>query len=124
MYKAHGKTGTREAVAVKCVLKSQLCKAEVDNIITEISLLKRLKHPHIVEMKDFAWDANYIYIIMDYYGGGDLSRFIKSRSVLAEDVVKKFLQQLALALREQTLKMSRRFLKWFVDSILIELTYI
>jgi len=99
VYKAHGKTGTREAVAVKCVLKSQLCKAEVDNIITEISLLKRLKHPHIVEMKDFAWDANYIYIIMDYYGGGDLSRFIKSRSVLAEDVVKKFLQQLALALR-------------------------
>ena len=53
-------------------------------------------------LKDFAWDANYIYIIMDYYGGGDLSKFIKSRSVLAEDVVKKFLQQLALALREPT----------------------
>ena len=51
VYKAHGKTGTREAVAVKCVLKSNLCKAEADNIITEISLLKRLKHPHIVEMK-------------------------------------------------------------------------
>ena len=32
---------------------------------------------------------------MDYYGGGDLSKFIKSRSVLAEDVAKKFLQQLA-----------------------------
>lgn len=99
VYKAHGKTGAREAVAVKCVLKSKLCKAEVDNIVTEISLMKRFKHPHIVEMKDFAWDANYIYIIMDYYGGGDLSRFIKSRNVLAEDVVKKFLQQLALALR-------------------------
>ena len=51
-------------------------------------------------LKDFAWDANYIYIIMDYYGGGDLSRFIKSRSVLAEDVARKFLQQLALALRD------------------------
>ena len=87
---------------MKCVLKSKLCKAEVDNIVTEISLMKRFKHPHIVEMKDFAWDANYIYIIMDYYGGGDLSRFIKSRNVLAEDVVKKFLQQLALALRGVT----------------------
>ena len=51
VYKAHGKTGAREAVAVKCVLKSNLCRAEADNIITEISLLKRLKHPHIVEMK-------------------------------------------------------------------------
>ena len=37
---------------------------------------------------------------MDYYGGGDLSKFIKSRSVLAEDVARKFLQQLALALRD------------------------
>ena len=53
-------------------------------------------------LKDFAWDANYIYIIMDYYGGGDLSRFIKSRSVLAEDVARKFLQQLALALRDSS----------------------
>ena len=61
-------------------------------------------------LKDFAWDANYIYIIMDYYGGGGLSKFIKSRSVLAEDVVKKFLQQLALALRDpKTLRVSRIF---------------
>jgi serine/threonine protein kinase len=100
VYKAHGKTGAREVVAVKCVLKSRLCKAEVDNIVTEISLLKKLKHPHIVEMKDFCWDAHYIYIIMDYCGGGDLSRFIKaSRAPIEEDVCKSFLQQLASALK-------------------------
>ncbi len=99
VYKAHGKTGAREAVAVKCVLKSKLCKAEIDNIVTEISMMKKLKHPYIVEMRDFSWDANYIYIIMDYCGGGDLSKFIKARRVLDEQVCRTFLRQLASALQ-------------------------
>lgn len=45
-----------EALAIKCVDKSKLSKTAVDNIITEIRLLKALKHPHIVEMKEFLWD--------------------------------------------------------------------
>ncbi len=99
VYKAHGKTGAREVVAIKCVVKSQLSKSETDNLITEISILKKLKHEHIVHMVDFRWDANYIYIIMEYCGGGDLSRFIKSRESLSEDVCRGFLRQLASALR-------------------------
>lgn len=99
VYKARGKTGAREVVAVKCVLKSDLSKSEADNLITEISLLKKLKHPHIVDLVDFCWDSSYIYIVMEYCGGGDLSRFIKSRSSLPEDVCKRFLQELASALR-------------------------
>ena len=99
VYKAHLKTGSRDVVAIKCIKKSGLAKHEVDNIVNEISLLKKLKHPHIVVMKDFAWDANYIYIIMDYCGGGDLSQFIRKRSQLSEQTVKLFLQQLAVALK-------------------------
>ncbi len=99
VYKAHGKKGAREVVAVKCVVKGQLSKSETDNLITEISLLKKLEHEHIVHMVDFCWDANYIYIIMEYCGGGDLSRFIKSRTSLPEEVCKSFLRQLASALR-------------------------
>jgi len=99
VYKAHFKNGAREVVAVKCVRKSGLSKHEVDNIVNEISLLKKLKHPHIVEMKEFAWDSNYIYIIMDYCGGGDLSHYIRNNCQLSEPVVKLFLQQLASALQ-------------------------
>ena len=98
VYKARKKTGARDVVAVKCILKIGLSKFEVDNIITEISLLKKLKHEFIVEMIDFSWDSNYIYIIMEYCGGGDLSRFIRSRSKLPEETCKMFLQQLASAL--------------------------
>lgn len=99
VYKARGKTGPREVVAVKCVLRSQLTKSEADNLFTEIKLLKTMRHEHIVGLVDFCSDANYIYIIMEYCGGGDLSKFIKSRQRLSEATCKQFLQQLALALR-------------------------
>ena len=99
VYKAHRKSGARDVVAIKCVKKSNLSKGEVDNIVTEISLLKKLKNDFIVEMVDFSWDNNYIYIHMEYCGVGDLSRFIKARKQLPEASCHVFLQQLATALR-------------------------
>lgn len=99
VFKAYRKTGTRDVVAVKCVLRGRLSKFEADNLIQEIGLLKKLKHEFIVEMKDFAWDSSYIYIIMEYCGGGDLSRYLRTRRVLSEDLCKRFLQQLAAALQ-------------------------
>lgn len=50
------KKDTKEKVAIKTLKKSSLSKISIDNVITEISLLKRLKHKHIVQMKDFLWD--------------------------------------------------------------------
>ncbi|XP_046402513.1 serine/threonine-protein kinase ULK3-like isoform X2 [Ischnura elegans] len=99
VYKAFKKEGDRGVVAVKCVDKGKLSGSAVDNIVTEISLLKKLKHEHIVEMKDFSWDARCIYIIMEFCGGGDLSCFIKRRQKLPEATCKRFLQQLASALK-------------------------
>lgn len=99
VYKAYKKGVTREVAAVKCVTKSTLSKWALDNLVSEIGILKKLKHEHIVEMKDFVWDDNYIYIIMEYCGGGDLSHFVKSKQRLPEAVCQRFLQQLASALR-------------------------
>lgn len=70
-----------------------------NNVITEIKLLKLLKHEYIVEMKNFCWDDNYIYIILEYCDGGDLSCFIRKSKKLSEQTCKKFLQQLALAIK-------------------------
>ncbi|KAE8753055.1 hypothetical protein FOCC_FOCC000400 [Frankliniella occidentalis] len=99
VYKAYKKDGCREAVAIKVVEKKRLSKSAEDNIVTEISLLKKLKHPHIVNMKDFLYDGRCIYIIMEWCGGGDLSGFIKKRRCLPEPVCRRFLQQLSAALK-------------------------
>ncbi|XP_012527854.1 serine/threonine-protein kinase ULK3 [Monomorium pharaonis] len=99
VYKAFKKDGNREIVAVKCVDKSSLSKSAVDNLVTEIKLLRVLKHEHIVEMRDFFWDEGHIYIVMEFCDGGDLSSFIKKKHKLPESTCRRFLQQLALALK-------------------------
>lgn len=98
VYKAFKKGNTRDVVAIKCIQKCSLSKAATENLLTEIELLKKLDHEHIVKLKDFEWNDEYIFLIMEYCSGGDLSRFIHSRRVLSEETARRFLQQLALAL--------------------------
>lgn len=42
----------------------------------------------------FQWDADNIYLILEWCSGGDLSRFIRSRRILPEIVARRFLQQI------------------------------
>jgi len=88
----------REVVAVKCVLKSTLSKQSIDNLLTEISILKKVKHTFIVELNDFQWDENYIYLIFEYCAGGELTKYIKCSKRLSEAVIKHFLQHIASGL--------------------------
>lgn len=44
---------SREAVAVKVVGKRTLNRAATENLLTEIEILKTVRHPHIVQLKDF-----------------------------------------------------------------------
>ncbi|XP_077328784.1 serine/threonine-protein kinase ULK3 isoform X2 [Lithobates pipiens] len=94
VYKAYRKRNTREVVAIKCVSKKSLNKASVENLLTEIEILKTVHHPHILELKDFQWDRDYIFLITEYCAGGDLSHFIRSRRILPEKIVQIFLQQI------------------------------
>uniref|UniRef100_A0A8C6RPS1 non-specific serine/threonine protein kinase n=1 Tax=Nannospalax galili TaxID=1026970 RepID=A0A8C6RPS1_NANGA len=94
VYKAYAKKDTREVVAIKCVVKKSLNKASVENLLTEIEILKGIRHPHIVQLKDFQWDGENIYLIMEFCAGGDLSRFIHTRRILPEKVTRVFMQQL------------------------------
>lgn len=101
VYKAFSKNGPRAVVAIKCVLKTSLKHSEtaIDNLITEIRLLKTLKHPYIVEMKDFTWDDKHIFIVTEFCNAGDLSKYIQSRGRVSERQCLLFLQQLATALK-------------------------
>ncbi|XP_067105073.1 serine/threonine-protein kinase ULK3 isoform X2 [Osmerus mordax] len=99
VYKAYSKGDSREVVAVKVVSKKSLNKASMENLLTEIEILKTVRHPHIVQLKDFQWDSENIYLILEWCSGGDLSRFIRSRRLLPERVARRFLQQIACALQ-------------------------
>ncbi|XP_043669922.1 serine/threonine-protein kinase ULK3 isoform X1 [Vespula pensylvanica] len=99
VYKAKRKEEPCDVVAIKCVDASKLSKSAIENLMTEISLLKILNHEHIVKMKEFFMNELRIYIVMEYCDGGDLSKFIKKRKQLPESICQRFLQQLALALK-------------------------
>lgn len=76
-----------------------ISKQVKDNLITEIEILKKIKHKFIVSLIDFEWDENYIYLIFEYCYGGELSNLIKTKKHLEERVVRHFLQQIAIALK-------------------------
>ncbi|VUZ47187.1 unnamed protein product [Hymenolepis diminuta] len=89
---------SRSIYAVKRISKKSLCKKAQDNLVEEIGILKKLHHRNIVSMMDFTWDSEYVYIFMEYLGGGDLSSFLKTEKRLSERTIRYFLQQLAFAL--------------------------
>ncbi|KAM6981401.1 serine/threonine-protein kinase ULK3 [Aplochiton taeniatus] len=99
VYKAYRKGDNREVVAVKVVAKKSLNKTSMENLLREIEILKTVRHPHIVQLKDFQWDTDNIYLILEWCSGGDLSHFIRSRRLLPERVARCFLQQIACALQ-------------------------
>ncbi|XP_015203581.1 serine/threonine-protein kinase Nek2 [Lepisosteus oculatus] len=83
-----------------------MTEAEKQMLVSEVNLLRELKHPNIVRYYDRIIDRSNttLYIVMEYCEGGDLSslitRCIKERRYLDEEFILRVLTQLALALKE------------------------
>ncbi len=74
---------THTPVAIKSVLRSKLKnKKLLENLEIEISILKDLKHPHIVELLDSKQTSTHFHLMMEYCSLGDLSYFIKKKDEL------------------------------------------
>ncbi|KAF2265571.1 MAP/microtubule affinity-regulating kinase 4 [Lojkania enalia] len=72
----------RASVAIKSVNMHKLNKKLKDNLVSEISILRSLHHPHIVALIDCQESPSRMHIIMEFCELGDLSSFIKKRSDL------------------------------------------
>eukprot|EP00697_Spironema_sp_BW2_P017853 gnl/Spiro4/9671_TR5135_c0_g1_i1.p1 gnl/Spiro4/9671_TR5135_c0_g1~~gnl/Spiro4/9671_TR5135_c0_g1_i1.p1 ORF type:complete len:459 (+),score=124.08 gnl/Spiro4/9671_TR5135_c0_g1_i1:155-1378(+) len=75
-------------------------------LVSEVNILRELKHPHIVRYYDRIIDRENtkIYIVTEHCEGGDLASLIskcrRERVYIDEEVVWKILVQLVLALKE------------------------
>ncbi|KAH8295331.1 hypothetical protein KR018_009993 [Drosophila ironensis] len=85
--------------AIKYVEMSTLSQTSRENLITEIRLLRDLKHKYIVQLQDFFWDDKNIYIVLEYCNAGNLSAFIRTKKALPESTCRYFLRQLAAAVQ-------------------------
>ncbi|KAG9283147.1 serine/threonine-protein kinase Nek2 isoform X1 [Astyanax mexicanus] len=83
-----------------------MAEAEKQMLVSEVNLLRELKHPNIVRYYDRIIDRTNttLYIVMEYCEGGDLasliSKCIKDRRYLEEEFILRMMAQLALALKE------------------------
>jgi serine/threonine protein kinase len=93
VYKAKDKQ-TGEIVALKKIRLEKEDDGVPSTAIREISLLKGLKHPNIVELKEVIYSEDKLYLIFEYCEY-DLKKYMRSKgNALDAAEVKSFLYQL------------------------------
>ncbi|XP_010493758.1 PREDICTED: CBL-interacting serine/threonine-protein kinase 25 [Camelina sativa] len=91
-------TTTGESVAIKVIKKDQVLKRQgmMEQIKREISIMKLVRHPNIVELKEVMATKTKIFFIMEFVKGGELfSKVVKGK--LKEDSARRYFQQLISA---------------------------
>lgn len=86
-----------ESVAIKVIDKEKILKGGlIAHIKREISILRRVRHPNIVQLFEVMATKAKIYFVMEYVKGGELfNKVAKGR--LKEEVARKYFQQLISA---------------------------
>lgn len=98
IYKAYNKY-SKELVAVKEISLDTLNKYE-KSIKNETDIMKNLNHPYIVKLYDtiIDEDTENVYLVMEYMGKGDFSKYLNKRP-LKEKFALKYLKQISQAMK-------------------------
>ncbi|KAK7349712.1 hypothetical protein VNO77_07312 [Canavalia gladiata] len=89
------KTGM--SVAIKIVDKEKILKVGmIDQIKREISVMRLIRHPHVVELYEVMASKTKIYFVMEYVKGGELFNKV-SKGKLEQDDARRYFQQLISA---------------------------
>lgn len=84
----------------------KMTEVEKQMLVSEVNLLRELKHPHIVRYYDRIIDRSNttIYIVMEFCEGGDLGALIakhrREKRYMDEEFILKIMHQLVSALQE------------------------
>tara|TARA_B110000285_G_scaffold223882_1_gene279986 strand:+ start:292 stop:504 length:213 start_codon:yes stop_codon:yes gene_type:complete len=70
----------------------------MDLLEREVSLMKQTAQSHcenIIKMAHFSDESQAIYMIMEYFNGGDLEKLLNLRGKFTENETRCFLSQIA-----------------------------
>ncbi|KAJ2138841.1 Serine/threonine-protein kinase [Coemansia sp. RSA 353] len=100
---------TGALVAVKSVVRSSLTRRLLENLETEINILRTVRHTSIVELLDCLKSRNHIHLVMEYCTLGDLAAYMRQRKQhtslrnsfngLNMHIARSFVYQLGTAMR-------------------------
>lgn len=86
-----------QIVALKMIDKRTVMRdGLVQQIKREISVMRLVRHPHIVQLFEVMASKSKIYFVMEYVKGGELFQKV-AKGRLREDVARKYFQQLISA---------------------------
>lgn len=86
-------------VAIKEIAMSRLNKKLQESLMSEIFILKRINHPHIIRLHDIIEVPGKLHLVLEYCKGGDLSMYIQRHGCVPEETAKHFMKQLAAGLQ-------------------------
>ncbi|KAJ3732323.1 kinase-like domain-containing protein, partial [Lentinula guzmanii] len=84
---------TGETVAIKQISLNNIPASQLSSIMSEISLLKNLRHPNIVKYKGFVKTRMHLYIILEFCENGSLSQIGKRFGKFPEGLVGVYVSQ-------------------------------
>lgn len=88
---------TGQSVAIKAVSKQKILKSGLTaQVKREISIMRRLHHPHIMKLYEVLATKAKIYFVMEFAKGGELFAKIE-KGRFSEDLSRKYFQQLISA---------------------------
>ncbi|KAK7300813.1 hypothetical protein RJT34_11664 [Clitoria ternatea] len=90
-------TITSQSVAVKVIDKDKVLKSgQAENVKREISVMRLVKHPNIIQLFEVMATKSRIYFVMEYAKGGELFNKV-AKGKVKEDVAHKYFRQLVSA---------------------------
>merc|ERR1719204_154573 len=116
------KRDDNEVYAMKTMLKKEMIdKNQVDHIKAERDVLSAADNPWLVKLLYSFQDNKYLYLVMEYCGGGDLMTILMREDILSEKDTRFYMSELAQAIHSvHELKFVHRDLK--PDNVLISNT--
>uniref|UniRef100_A0A8C3T6X4 non-specific serine/threonine protein kinase n=1 Tax=Chelydra serpentina TaxID=8475 RepID=A0A8C3T6X4_CHESE len=95
-------TETKKLFAVKIIKTDPSKKMRTkEAVLQEVTILGKLKHPHIVTCHEHFFEEEHMFIIQDYCDGGSLDDHIKMRKegYFPENTIMEWFVQLAMAVQ-------------------------
>lgn len=78
------RTNSSITYAVKCINRKKLSAEDEAALLDEVSILKEMKHPHIIRLFDFFEEPNTYYLVMERMRGGELFDRIVAKAYYSE----------------------------------------
>ena len=89
---------TRESVAVKILEKEKIIDEDSrQRLVNEIQILHRVQHNNLVQLLEVIEEADRIYLVTEYVGGGELFSYIVQKGRLDEAEASRLFAQMAAA---------------------------